>query len=128
MKVSKQLILARQVWNGESVPAIAEALGVSYLKAAEAVGTLRHRYYVYCSGASVFARFENQEPKLVETCSDPQAAYDKVQSIVNPSGAEHTAFAEVDENGNALGFLSEEFQSQISSNCESVVKAAYGMT
>lgn len=99
---------------------------------------LQHRYYVYHDGANIFARMEFKKPILVETCATAQDAYDKVQSIINPTGRKPDSFAEVnvnhftgdpikDASGNEikLGFLSKEFQDAISPNCEDYVKAAY---
>lgn len=103
----------------------------------------QHRYYVYYEGCRVYARMDQCERVLVEECESPQAAHDKVQSIINPSGRPAQSFWEeravVDEHGKPIfddkgkpimtkvnvGFHAKEFQDAISENCREVVEAAY---
>lgn len=79
----------------------------------------QHQFYVYHEGSIVYARMENRDPVIIETSASPQAAADKVQSIVNPQGRKAVDYG--DE-----GFLSKTFQEQVSANCEKAVREAYG--
>lgn len=87
----------------------------------------KHAYYIYHEGQNVHARMGERERVLVEKCKTPEAAFEKVQSIINPTGRTADSFAEVDKLGRQLGYLSAEFQNAISKNCEKFVKAAYGL-
>ncbi len=80
----------------------------------------QHQFYVYHDGPSVFARMGAKAAVLAETCASPQAAYDRVQSVVNPLGKRHD-----DPAFEGRGFHHPAFQSAISANCEAFVKAAY---
>ena len=125
-EVSKAL--AAQLWQGLSFADLAASLGMNPLTLSEELGPTRHRYYVYQEAENVYARFEDKARILVKTCDTPYDAYVMVQSIINPQGKTHSDFTEVSANGNQLGFLSEEFQSQISANCKAIVEAAYALT
>lgn len=88
----------------------------------------QHRYYVYHDGATVFARMEDKAPVVIAECASPQAAADKVQSIINPLKLKHEDLHKGDlEKGTAdwRGFRHPDFQNAISGNCEKAVKAAY---
>lgn len=78
----------------------------------------RHEFYVYHDGADVFARRGSEPPVLAETCESPQAAHDKVQEVVNPTGRPHDKWG-------PRGFHEEAFQAAISGNCKEYVEAAY---
>lgn len=78
----------------------------------------KHKYYVYHDGETVFARMDDLEPVILEKCETPQAAYGRVQSIINPENHRHDEYGE-------KGFNAEAFQSAISRHCETAVKAAY---
>lgn len=87
----------------------------------------QHAFYVYHDGNKVMARMGDNAPIVAETLDTAQAAYDKVQSIINPTGRAPDSFAETNAAGQKMGFLSKEYQDAISPNCEAYVKAAYGV-
>lgn len=79
---------------------------------------LDHPFYVYHEENRVMARRGAEAPVIAETCASPQEAHDKVQAIVNPGKRSHDSYG-------PKGFLADEFQSQISGNCEAYVTSAY---
>lgn len=81
----------------------------------------QHKYYVYHEGNVVYARMDDQERVVVETCETPHAAYLFVQKIVNPDRLQHD-----DAVLEGRGFNHPEFQEAISENCKATVLAAYG--
>lgn len=93
----------------------------------------QHEFYVYHQAEIVYGRMGDRERVVIEVCESPQAAYEKVQSIINPENLPASHFKEerTDKNGVTqiveVGYHSKEFQDKISQNCESVVKTAYGL-
>lgn len=102
----------------------------------------QHRYYVYHEENRVMARMEDLPPVVAEECDTPQAAHDKVQSVVNPQGLKHddpslcrvtsetfvcpeTGEEKEREVKTQMGFLHPDFQYAISDNCKDYVVAAY---
>lgn len=81
----------------------------------------QHDFYVYYSGDKVLARMGTRSPKVIFKATSPQEAHDIVQTIINPDAKSHVEFG-------PTGYHSEEFQSQISANCEKVVREAYGIS
>lgn len=79
----------------------------------------QHEFYVYHQGATVLARRHREDPVVAEALESPQAAYDKVQSILNPAGLSAES---IDPR---LGFLAPAFQAQISERSREYVEAAY---
>lgn len=85
----------------------------------------QHEFYVYHDENRVMARMGEQAPVVAETLETPQAAHDKAQAIINPTGKAAADFKEIDTLGREKGFHSAEFQDAISGNCEAYVKTAY---
>ena len=77
-----------------------------------------HKFYIYHDDNIVYARMGERDPVVAYTCENAQEAYEKVQSIINPERRSAESFG-------SQGFNSDEFQTSISENCKSVVKAAY---
>lgn len=78
----------------------------------------QHEYYVYYQGNLVMARRKAEAPVVAEECASPQAAHDKVQSIVNPDGVHPTKVG-------PMGFNEPAWQAAISGKCKAYVEAAY---
>lgn len=103
----------------------------------------QHEFYVYNEENRVMVRARQNAPVIAEVCepgpdwidhSNPkigpqpmtgaQIAQSKVFAIVNPSRHPHSDFAKPDSKGN-VDYHHENYQKQISPNCEAYVRAAY---
>lgn len=88
----------------------------------------QHEYYVYYQGNLVMARRKAEAPVVAEECASPQAAHDKVQSVVNPHARPASYYRRHDKSGQVqsdLGYHDPAFQGAISDNCKAYVEAAY---
>lgn len=78
----------------------------------------QHEFYVYYEENRVYARMGEHKPVIAEIMETPQAAHDKVQSVVNPKGLPSAQIG-------PKGFNEDSFQKAISDNCRAYVEAAY---
>lgn len=78
----------------------------------------QHQFYVYHEENRVMARRGSEAPVVAETFETFQEAHDRVQEIVNPTGAPAAVFG-------PLGYNHPDFQAKISENCQAYVEAAY---
>lgn len=103
---------------GKTIEEMSDSFMMHPSQVIKLLGTARHKHYVYHQEERVYARRGNEEPVLAETLESPQAAFLKVDSIVNPDGHGHARFG-------PEGFHHEDFQSKISERCRDYVEAAY---
>ena len=79
-----------------------------------------HDFYIYHDENRVYARRGQDAPVLAQTCADPQAAADFVQSVLNPDDLRYDH-----KSLGGLGFGHRSFQERISPRCQEFVEAAY---